>query len=166
MKMRIDAPTRDDVAYVAARMRDRDAEEFLAVSRAETQAELVTGLIDRYGDAPDAFCAFVGDKPVAVGAMIEHRPNVVTLMFFATDRLPEIGMALTRWITQRLFPSYRAGGVHRIECASLDGYEEVHRWVEVLGLKREAVMPKYGKGGEAFVQFAWVADASPAGTGE
>lgn len=164
--MRLDAPSRDDVAYVAVRMRGRDAEEFMAVSRAETRPELVAGLIDRYGDAPDAFCAYLGETPVAVGAMVEHRPNVVTLMFFATDRLPEIGLSLTRWITQRLFPQYRARGVHRIECASIDGYAEVHRWVELLGLKREAVMPKYGKGGETFVQFAWVADESPAGSGD
>lgn len=164
--MKLDAPSRDDVAYVAARMRDRDAEEFLAVSPASSRAELVSGLIDRYGDAPDAFCAYIDDVPVAVGAMVEHRPNVVTLMFFATERLTEIGMALTRWITQRLFPQYRARGVHRIECASIDGYAEVHRWVELLGLRREAVMPKYGKGGETFIQFAWVADESPVGAGE
>ena len=166
MKMKLDAPTRDDVAYVAARMRERDAEEFLAVSRAETKAELVAGLIDRYGEAPDTFCAYLGETPVAVGAMVEHRPNVVTLMFFATDRLPEIGLALTKFITQRLFPRYRARGVHRIECASIDGYAEVHRWVELLGLKREAVMPKYGKGGETYIQFAWVADEGPVGAGE
>lgn len=166
MKMRLDAPTRSDVAYVAARMRERDATEFLAVSRVDTRAELVNGLIDRYGGAPDAFCAYLDDTPVAVGAMVEHRPNVVTLMFFATDRLPEIGLALTRWITRQLFPQYRARGVHRIECASIDGYEEVHRWVEALGLRREAVMPKYGKGGETYVQFAWVADEGQAGLGE
>jgi hypothetical protein len=163
MPMKLDAPTRDAVAYVAARMRKRDADEFFAVSRAASQAELVSALVDRYGDAPDTFCAFLDETPIAVGAMVEHRPNVVTLMFFATDRLPEIGVALTRWIVQRLFPQYRARGVHRIECASMGGYEEVHRWIETLGLSREAVMPKYGKAGETFVQFAWVADGSPTG---
>lgn len=161
--MRLDAPTRETVAYVAARMRDRDAEEFLAVSRAETRAELVAGLIDRYGDAPDAYVVYSGATPVAVGAMVEHRPNVVTLMFFATERLPEVGLALTKFITQRLFPRYRARGVHRIECASIAGYAAVHRWIRALGLKQEAVMPGYGKGGETFLQFAWVADGSSTG---
>lgn len=164
--MKLDAPTREDVAYVAARMRGRDAAEFMAVSKAATRADLASGLVDRYGGAPDAFCAYLDGKPVAVGAMVEHRPNVVTLMFFATDRLPTIGLALTRWITQRLFPRYKARGVHRIECASMDGYEEVHRWVELLGLKREAVMLGYGRGGETFVQFAWVKDEGSTGAGE
>jgi len=161
--MRLDAPTREDVAFVAVRMRPRDMEEFMAVSYAVNEAELVEGLVARYGGAHDAFCAYQGDIPVAVGAMVEHRPNVVTLMFFATAELPMIGAALTRWIRQRLFPQYRARGVHRIECASIDGYVSVHRWVQALGLKREAVMPKYGRGGETFIQFAWVADESPVG---
>jgi hypothetical protein len=161
--MKLDAPTREDVAFVATRMRSRDMQEFMAVSHAASEAELVEGLVDRYGGAHDAFCAYRGGIPVAVGAMVEHRPNVVTLMFFATADLPLIGAALTRWIRQRLFPQYRARGVHRIECASIDGYVSVHRWVQALGLKREAVMPKYGRGGETFIQFAWVVDESPAG---
>jgi hypothetical protein len=77
---------------------------------------------------------------------------------------PKIALALTRFIRSRLFPRYRANGVHRIECASLDGYVEVHRWIELLGLRQEAVMPGYGRGGETFLQFAWVADARPTGS--
>lgn len=164
--MKLDAPTREDVAYVASRMRARDVAEFMAVSRAETHEELAHGLVDRYGAAPDTFCAYLDNEPVAVGAMVEHRPNVITLMFFASDRLPAIGPALTRWIRQRLFPRYKARGVHRIECASMDGYEDAHRWIEVLGLRREAVVPCYGRGGETFVQFAWVRDAGSISAGE
>ena len=161
--MRLEAPSRDDVARVASRMRNRDAEEFLAVARVDTRAELVSALIDRYGDAQDAFCAYKGDTPIAVGAMVEHRPRVATLAFFATDEISQIGLALTHFIRNRLFPLYRANGVHRIECASIDGYAEVHRWIELLGLKKEAVMLKYGKDGQTFLQFAWVADESATG---
>jgi hypothetical protein len=83
----------------------------------------------------------------------------VTLAFFATDQFPEIALGLTKFIKDRLFPRYRAEGVHRIECLSMEGYDAAHRWIGVLGLKREAVLPKFGKGGETFFQFAWVADA-------
>lgn len=162
--MKIDAPSRADIFTAALAMRARDYDEFSALSDAPDRAALAEMLADRYAGRDDTFCAYAGDDPVAVGAMVQGRPNVVTLMFFATDRLPEIGMALTKFITQRLFPAYRAQGVHRIECVSLEGYEEVHRWIEVLGLRREAgPFPGYGRGGEAFVQFAWVADASPVG---
>ena len=162
--MKIDAPSRGDILAVALALRERDYAEFSALSFAEDRASLAGALADRYAGKSDTFCAYAGDDPVAVGAMVMGRPGVVTLMFFATDRIPEIGLALTKFITQRLFPAYRAIGVHRIECVSLEGYEEVHRWIEILGLRREAGPFKgFGRGGEAFVQFAWVADASPTG---
>ncbi len=162
--MRIDAPSRADITAVALAMRPRDYDEFSALSFADDRAALAATLADRYANRDDTFCAYEDDEPIAVGAMVQGRPNVVTLMFFATDRLPEIGMALTKFITQRLFPSYRARGVHRIECVSLAGYEEVHRWIAALGLQPETgPLAGYGRNGEAFVQFAWVSDASPTG---
>ena len=162
--MKIDAPSRGDILAVAQAMRARDYDEFSALSFAADRAAMAEALADRFAGKDDTFCAYAGGQPVAVGAMVMGRPGVVTLMFFATDRLPEIGLALTKFITQRLFPVYRAKGIHRIECVSLEGYEEVHRWIEVLGLRREAGPFKgFGRNGEAFVQFAWVADASPTG---
>ena len=161
--MRIDAPLQSDIDYVALHMRDRDAEEFLAVSRHDTKTALAVALSYRFAKAGDVFCAYDGDVPAAIGAMVQHRPNVVTLMFFATDRFAKIAAPLTRFITKRLLPRYRAAGVHRIECVSIAGYDEVHRWIEFLGLKREAVLPGYGRDGQTFVQFAWVADDCPSG---
>lgn len=164
--MKLEAPTRGDVRHVARFMRERDVAEFLAVSRAETRADLEGMLTERYGGAPDAICAYMGFEPVAVGAMVCWRPNVATLAFFATDRFPEVALELTKFIRNRLFPRYRAEGVHRIECISMEGYTDAHRWVGLLGLEQEAVMPRYGKGGETYLQFAWVSDGSSAGACE
>lgn len=163
MKMKLDVPTHGDVRHVAELMRERDVAEFLAVSHAETKDDLIERLVERYGRAPDAICAYVDKVPIAVGAMVRVRPNVVTLAFFATDRFPEVALELTKFIRNRLFPEYRADGVHRIECISTEGYEDAHRWIGLLGLTQEAVMPGYGKGGETYVQFAWVLDGSSAG---
>ena len=157
--MRIDAPLRDDVRHVAENMRQKDIVEFRAVSRAESTDELAEALIERYGDRGDTICARLDDgTPVAIGAMIESRFNVVTLLFFATDDFPQIAMALTKFIVQRLFPRYRNAGVHRIECVSHVDYVEAHRWIETLGLEKEAEMPGYGRSGETYFQFAWVDD--------
>lgn len=157
--MRIDAPLRADVRHVAENMRQKDIVEFRAISRAESTDELAEALVERYGDRGDTICARLDDgTPVAVGAMIESRFNVVTLLFFATDDFPQIAMALTKFIVQRLFPRYRNAGVHRIECVSHVGYTEAHRWIETLGLEKEAEMPGYGRNGETYFQFAWVDD--------
>lgn len=154
--MRVDVTTPENVRHVAERMRASDYREFSALSYAETQAELTTLLVQGYGEHQSGICAYDGDEPVAVGAMVQGRPNVVTLMFFATDDFPKIALALTRFITKNLFEKYRAEGVHRIECISIDGYDEAHRWIKLLGLHHEAVMPGFGKNGEAFHSYAKV----------
>lgn len=145
------------VAAVAKSMRQRDRDEFMALSHFETHDQLVKSLVQRFGGHPDVFTVHT-DAPVAVGGMLLHRPNVATLLFFATDDFAgAVAADFTRFVKQRLFPGYIAKGVHRIECTALAGYEEVHRWLVALGLEYEADMPKFGRGGETYTQFAWTA---------
>lgn len=157
--MKIELASLTDVHSVALKMRARDFQEFSAVAAADSRKALARLLALRYGSRPDVWCASGPAGPTAIGGALELRPRVLTLLFFATDDFNQIGRAVTRFIVQRLFPPLIAAGVHRIECVSLDGYDEIHRWIEFLGLRREfeAPMRNYGKRGEAFVQFAWTA---------
>lgn len=157
--MKTEVATFGDVYSVARNMRARDIEEFLAVSPVTTHDGLVMRLIERFGHHQGLIVAKEGDVAIAIGGLIELRPHVATLLFFATDRFPSIALALTRFIRQKLFPRVKRAGVHRIEAVSIEGYEEAHRWIEILGLKREAELRGYGKNGETFIQFAWVSDA-------
>lgn len=154
--MRVDITTPENVRHVAERMRESDYREFSALSHASSRQELTDVLVEAYGNHPGGVCAYLGDEPIAVGAMVEGRPNVITLMFFATDDMHKIALPLTRFITKNLFEKYRAEGVHRIECVSIDGYEEAHRWIKTLGLHLEAVFPSFGKNGEPCHQFSWI----------
>lgn len=156
--MRVDAACAVDVYTVAMAMRDADFAEFSALNAAPDRETLAIQLRRVYGAHPDAVTAFADDgAPVAVGAVVIARPNVATLMFFATPRLAEIGQQLTRFIRRRLLPAYVARGVHRVECVSMAGHDDAHRWIRTLGLSREAECRGYGKAGETFYQFAWVA---------
>lgn len=148
----------DDVRFVAANMRAKDAEEFLALTHAADRAALVDSLLDRYGGHPAAIAVHDDGGPVCIGAGIEHRPNVITLLLFATDRFPGVALPLTRFVTRELFYRWKVAGAHRIEAVSMEGHDEAHRWIELLGLEREAELRGYGKNGETFIQFAWVAD--------
>lgn len=152
-----EAATVDAVREVAENMRVRDRDEFMAVSPFETHDELVQAIVQNYAPHHDAYVFRANDgTPVGVAGMIRQRPNVITLLFFATERFPEIGSDLTRFVRKVLFPKYREYGVHRIECASIEGYAETHRWLRALGLQQEAVMPGYGRDGQTYIQFAWV----------
>jgi len=157
--MRIDAASPASVAAVAQAMRAADVREFMALAPARDRVELAENLVSQWGHSEHAICASDETGPVSIGAMVPGRRNVVTLLFFATDRFPGIAIDLTRFVTRRLFPRYRERGVHRMECVSIAGHEAAHRWIQLLGLEREAEMPGYGQGGETFLQFAWVSDA-------
>lgn len=157
--MKVVAATPEQVYAVACDMRQRDRDEFMAVSMFQRHDQLVESLVRRFGGHPDAIAGCFDDgAPVCVGGLIQHRPRVATLLFFATDAFEGIALDFSRFVKQRLFPGYVAKGVHRIECSSIAGYDEAHRWIEFLGLTREAEMRKFGRGGETYVQFAWVAE--------
>lgn len=142
---------------VAHNLREADVVEFCAINPVDSAADLARLLIKRYRNRDDTFAAFDGGVPVAFGCMVEARPNVITGGFFATDKFPHATLGVARFITRILFPAYRKAGVHRIECAIIAGHGEACRFVELLGLTEEAVLRGYGKRGEAFVQYAWVA---------
>lgn len=161
--MRVERPHHEFVEHVARNLRDGDVREFLPLSFANDKDELASVVTAAYADHPAGFAFLEGDEPIGIGAMVEARPNVCTLMFFATDSFPRIAIPLAKFTRNRLFPRYRENGVHRIECVSIDGYDEAHRWIEMVGLSREAVLPGYGRGGETYHQFAWASHAHPSG---
>lgn len=154
--MIVDGPTLAHVRTVAENMRAADVAEFMAVSFARNHAELADTLVERYGSNGETYCFSDGDTPVAVGAMVEGRPNVITIMFFATEMFPRIAIPLARFCKQRLFPHYRNLGAHRIECIAISNEPKKHRWIELLGMKHEGEFAGFGKHGESFTQFAWV----------
>lgn len=157
--MRIDQATPSAVAEVALHMRDRDFHEFRAVTPCNSRPALAEVLASRYGRHPGVFVASDEDEPIAVGAALESRPNVATLLFFATPAFPRVARQLTRWLASDVLPAMREGGTHRIEAVSLATYTNTHRWLRTFGLAPEAHLPGYGKAGEPFILFSWVSDA-------
>lgn len=157
--MKVKEASAIDLYAIAMNMRVADFEEFTALHDTDSRELLAERLARRYHAHPGGIVAFALDgAPIAAGATVLARPNVATLMFFATERLNEIGLPLTRFIRNTLFPALRAEGVHRIEAVSSAAHEEAHRWIRALGLEKEAECPGYGKAGQLFYQFAWVSD--------
>lgn len=145
-----------DIYQVAYAMRETDFAEFSALSYANTREELATSLCDRLAFRPETIVAGL-DEPICVGVPYPVRPNVVSLLFFATDRFHEIGLPITRFIVRELFPKLKAAGVHRLETLALADNKVGRAWLETLGLRAEtAPLRGYGRDGEYFVQYSWV----------
>ncbi|RUP22305.1 hypothetical protein [Methylobacterium sp.] len=139
-------------------MRERDVMEFAAVAPVGAE-DLAPWLAQRFGRRGELLCARTDDgEPVCIGGAVEVRPGSATLLFYGTDRFPEIALPMTRFIRRHYFPSLAAAGTHRIECVTLDSYREMQRWLETLGLERESTLRAYGRGREDFAMYAWIAD--------
>ncbi len=145
-------------------MRERDFVEFSTVSFFRDRNELAADLAARYGGRPDVMCGSSDGEPVCIGGTLEVRPGVVTLLFFATDAFPRIGLGITRFIKKNLMPRLEQAGIHRFEAVSHADYRETHAWLAAIGLRPETEpMRGYGRDRSAYIQFSKVCDARPAG---
>ncbi len=109
-------------------------------------------LAERLALARYGFVACAGDgTPIAVCAGNEHLPGLVGWSFFATARLNEIGLALTRYLRCTFIPTLCEAGVRRAEARSLKGYDWAARWMRSLGFRDLCVLKRFGAGGQDFI---------------
>lgn len=154
--MKIEPATPATVRQVAFNMRERDFEEFRALSFFDTREGVAEDLVRRYAILGTSFCVFHKDVPVCIGGDVEAWPNVVNLLFFATDDFAKVAIPVTRFVKRELLPRYDEAGVHRVQAIALAGGSDIGGWLQTLGLAPETYLHRYGKGGEDFMQFARV----------
>ena len=150
-----------ETAYaVAADCRERDRQEFSAVTGIAQPDELARWMTERYSAIPGLLAAGADDgTALCVGGAVHVRPGCAALLFFATDDFARIALSMTKFIKRQYFPSLESQGYHRIECVTSAAYPEMHRWLDILGMDREGVLRAYGAGGEDFIQYARVSGA-------
>lgn len=146
------------MSYVAHRMRRVDYQELFALTWCRDRADLIEYCVESYAVAPGARVLLTDDgRPVAAYLAQENRPNVLTLGMFATDHFPLVAKPFTRAVIREILDPARERGVRRIEALSIASNTESHKWLRLLGLSLEATHKCYGRDGEAFCHFAWVA---------
>jgi|TARA_R110001632_G_scaffold112417_1_gene223453 hypothetical protein len=144
-----------DIFTVAQKMRDKDFNEISSLLYVDDRDELAFNLSNKISNFETVYV--VGDtEPVAIVSYIPVRPGVWSLGMFATDKFKSVGLYLTKRIIRDIIPALDRAKAHRVEAFSIDGYDEVHDWLNFLGLQEECTLSKYGKNGEDFKVFSWV----------
>lgn len=154
--IRLGDATKEQVHYIAMNMRERDFQELRALSWFDTREEIAADLAERYGGRMFCFCFTYKDEPVAILAGIAMHKSLWNMGFFATDKISKIKKVVTKFCSREFFGGMRTAGAIRVECQSIVGYNEIHKWLLLLGFRQGQTLEKFGKDGQDFVTFEWV----------
>jgi hypothetical protein len=145
---------RQDAIFVARNMREWDAKEIYATRWDDDPVEVV----DLCLTLAAGFSWVAGkDEPIAVIGAWPRYNGVWSVYMFGTDRFPEIGLGMTRFVRQAMIPALVEAGIHRADCQSIEGHTDAHRWLKKQGLHQEGpLLEGFGRNGENFLQFVWL----------
>lgn len=155
--MRLMVRNRATIFEVASNMQERDFEEISAVVDADSRERLAEILAVKWEAHPGTFVLGTDEGyPVSVMTAFESRPGVCNMGLFSTNDVRKIGKSLTKFSTHGIIPMLSNIGCHRFEAQSIEGYDEIHKWLAFLGMKKEGLMRKFGRGEENFETWAYV----------
>lgn len=93
-------------------------------------------------------------SPVSIGGFSPATPGVWTAWMVSTNRLHEVGRALSVEMRRKVAGMLKLPEVQRIEAHSWEGHAESHDWLQLLGFELESVRRRAGKDGSDFLVFA------------
>jgi hypothetical protein len=148
----------EDVQYIAENMREWDKKEIYAGTWTEDPYAF-TETIMRH---PEFGWTFGIERPIVCLSAYSPWPGRWRVSMFATDEFHRIALPLARHIKKKVIPALMPFA-HRVDCESMEGHEEAHKWLELLGAKREdGKLERYGKNEETFFTYRWfVEDVAP-----
>lgn len=146
------ALTEADARHIATNMREYDRKEVVA----ELGPDFVEELVGRLTLPGGIVYAFGIDQPIAfVGARPYTAPDVWCASMLATDEWPKVAAGVSAFVVNELIPLLYKFNIRRVECYSVLGHVEAHRWLRWLGAKPKGIRPTLGKRGEKFIRFTW-----------
>lgn len=154
----IEEATYPDILLVAATMRQSDWNEIFALRDKEC-IETISTIADRMSPAKWVYRDESG-AAVAVWGVLRLWGDVYSVWMWANDLFGEApGRRMVahfrRWMRKNPL------NIRRLECKSTVDHIDAHRFIKAAGLTQEGPpIVGYGKNGEDFVPFAWVADFS------
>lgn len=145
-----------DLLIVASTMRESDRAEIYATRFADDPFDVAAQCNESqykfvYRNAENALVAAFG---------VAHLwPHVWSVWLFANDLWDErTGKAIVRFTRRRIQQDIKDHAARRLECRSLSTHADAHRFIEAIGLRRESVLPRYGRDGEDFIVFALIVE--------
>lgn len=139
------------VHEIAANMREWDRREIFA-TRFDEEPHALAAEALRTG--PMAWVSGMED-PIAAFGCQPLWPGVFMMWLFATDDFRQIRFSMTKLVRRYIVPMLFDAGAHRLQAYSMEGHDEAHGWLELIGARREATMIGFGRDGQNFHIYVW-----------
>lgn len=140
----------DDIPFVLAHLRLRDAQELAEYGLDPAQAlPMLTAASVLSGVFHD------GERPAAVVAFHQLTPRALAVSLLATDEWSCVARSVFRWGVREARPKLLAMGFERAECRTMEGHDDAIALLERLGFVCECRLDRYGASGTSFLQYAW-----------
>jgi hypothetical protein len=149
--MTLDRLNLADLTTIAENMRPWDRAEIFATRWNDSVDELARDAMSSYDFGWIA--SHEGTPVCAIGGIPIH-PGVWSVWMFATPDFEKIRVSLTRFALRQIKPVLMDVS-RRVECRSMEGHQDAQKWLEFLGMSREAVLPQYGRNGETFLLYSY-----------
>ncbi len=131
-----------DCAYVCTNMRKEDYLETSSLTFEKTRDAMARGIINQGGESYTVLNK--NKEPVLIGGAYYDNPNVATIWLFATDKITMKDWWVTTKFIEGLIERMLTNGMaHRIQALSIGWRFNAHKWLQRIGLKKEALLKKF-----------------------
>lgn len=145
--------TWEEAIYVCINMKEADRHEVMATRFDDDDIAFAADCMRTTGKK---MVGIADGKPVAIGGLAVWQPGVGQAWLVGTPDIGKIGKQIAKYCKQEIKRLFESGCIHRIQAFSEANHTQAHQWLNSIGLKQEALMPKYGKNGEDFILFSIV----------
>ena len=133
-----------DCIYVCTNMRKEDYLETASLSFEKTRDEIARGVINQLGESYTILNS--KKEPVLIGGTYYDNPKVATIWLFATDKITmKDWWVTTKFIEGLMERMLNNGMAHRIQAFSVGWRFHAHKWLERIGLKKEALLKGFSE---------------------
>ena len=98
-------------------------------------------------------------RPAGVMGFFEPWTGQWEAVSFGTDAFASVAGSLMRYARREMGSILVECGARRLQAASHEGNADGHRFIEALGGRLETTLEAYGKGGDDYRLYVWLASS-------
>ncbi|MEM9107214.1 MAG: hypothetical protein AAGC96_16300 [Pseudomonadota bacterium] len=147
-----------DVSFIAANLRSCDREEIECQVAPGTRPSEIAVFCLR---GSQSWTVFRDGLPLGAFGFAPISSGVLNGWAFGRQGFGRCIPTVTRFVFREIVPGWLDQGIRRIEVRTIESHKSAHRWLEAAGASRICALEDWGRSGERFYLYAWVARSLP-----